>query len=76
MAAKLEKITVQFGSALRVMRKEAGWSQMTLAERASLTLSYVGEIERGEKMASLETLVKLAVAFRISGAALLERAKI
>ncbi len=76
MVAKLENIPVQFGTALRLMRKEAGWSQMTLAEKANLTLSYVGEIERGEKMASLETLAKLAMAFRISGAALLERAKI
>ena len=76
MVAKLENIPVQFGTALRLMRKEAGWSQMTLAEKANLTLSYVGEIERGEKMASLETLAKLAAAFHISGAALLERAKI
>jgi len=37
-------------------------SQEVLAERADLHPNYVGEIERGEKAASIDTLVKVAKA--------------
>ncbi len=49
-------------------------TQMILAERADLTLNYVGEIERGEKLASVETLVKLGSALGASGSDLLRKA--
>jgi transcriptional regulator with XRE-family HTH domain len=35
-------------------------SQEQLAERADLHHNYVGEIERGEKAATIDTLVKIA----------------
>ena len=44
---------------------------MQLAEKADLSLNFVGEIERGEKLVSLETVVRLARALRVSGAELL-----
>jgi len=49
---------------------------MVLAEKADLTLNYVGEIERGEKLASLETVLKLAKALHLTGAQLLMRAEL
>ena len=49
---------------------------MALAERADLTLNYVGEVERGEKLASLETIVRLARALGLSGGELLCKAKV
>ncbi|MBI2814255.1 MAG: helix-turn-helix transcriptional regulator [Opitutae bacterium] len=52
---------------------KADLTQMQLAERADLTLNYIGEIERGEKLASVETVVRLAGAFGITGADLLKR---
>ena len=63
----------KFGSTVRELRVAAGLTQMNLAEAADLTHNYVGEIERGEKLVSLETVVRLARAFGLSGAELLKR---
>ncbi|PLZ03867.1 XRE family transcriptional regulator [Burkholderia sp. WAC0059] len=63
-----------FGVAVRQLREAHAWSQEQLAEYAGLNRSYVGEIERGTAIASLVTLGKLAEAFGVSAAALLEAA--
>ena len=43
-----------------------------LAEKAGISCSFVGHIERGEKKASLETLIALCNALRVSPALLLQ----
>lgn len=48
------------GEAIRSYRKRAGLSQEQMAEKADLHHNYVGEIERGEKVASIDTLIKIA----------------
>ncbi len=40
-------------------------SQERLAEKADLHHNYVGELERGEKAASIDTLVKIAKALDV-----------
>ena len=60
-----------FGLAVRQMREREGWSQERLAERADLNRSYVGELERGQAIASLLTLDKLAQALGSSPSHLL-----
>lgn len=72
-AAKLQR---QFGQTVRAERKARQLTQQQLAFDASLSLTYVGEIERGERMVSLETLLRLAGAFNMSAAELLTKAKI
>jgi len=47
---------------------------MKLAERADLALNFVGSIERGEKLASVETVVRLGRALGVTGADLMKRA--
>lgn len=59
MAAKQE-YRKAVGQTIRRYRNRAGMSIERLAERADLHPNYVGEVERGEKAASLDTLVKLA----------------
>jgi len=76
MPPDFRRLPKHFGDAVRELRKTAGLSQMALAEKAGLTLNYVGEVERGEKMASLETVVRLARALEMSGGELLNKAKI
>ena len=39
-------------------------SQQALAEKAELHRNYVGEVERGEKAATIDTLVKIADGLR------------
>jgi transcriptional regulator with XRE-family HTH domain len=55
-----------FGEHLRELRALAGLSQEALAEKAGLHRNYIGHIERGEKTASLDVLVRLAAAFGVS----------
>ncbi|MFZ6772596.1 helix-turn-helix domain-containing protein [Undibacterium sp. SXout7W] len=62
-----------FGIAIRQARDAHCWSQETLAERADLNRSYVGEIERGKVIPSLVTVDKLALALSISMSELMMR---
>ena len=54
------------GETMRSLRKGAGFSQEFLAEKADLHHNYVGELERGEKAAIVDTLVKIANALKVS----------
>lgn len=66
----------RFGKTVRELRLAAELTQMEFAEKADLSLNYVGEIERGEKMASLETIIRLSAGLDITGAELLAKAKL
>jgi len=59
-------LSKHFGNAVRQFREGKGWSQELLAEQADLNRSYIGELERGQAIASLMTLEKLATAFGVS----------
>jgi transcriptional regulator with XRE-family HTH domain len=53
------------GEAIRLYRKKAGLTQEALAEIVGLNPKYIGEIERGEKIISIEALLRVAKAVKI-----------
>ena len=55
----------QFGNRLREMREEQSLTQEELAHRATRTRNYIGEIERGEKNLTLQSMVALADALGV-----------
>ena len=61
-----------FGDNLRRFRKVQGLSQEKLGEYAGLHRTYVGAVERGERNISLENIVRLARALKITAAQLLQ----
>jgi transcriptional regulator with XRE-family HTH domain len=65
----------RFGRAVRQLRVQRGWSQESLAARAELNRSYMGEIERADVMPSLATADKLARALGLTLADLLAQAE-
>ena len=54
------KVADQFGRNLAYCRRRAKLSQEELAVRASLHRTAVGQLERGERVARVDTVVKLA----------------
>ena len=72
VSVKLEHRKI-LGQTIRKFRVKAGWSIEQLAEKADLHHNYVGELERGEKAASIDTLVKIASGLEVEAWKLLKR---
>ncbi len=54
------------GGRIRNLRKEKGWSQEELADRAGLHFTYIGKIERSEHKVTIESLEKVTRALGVS----------
>jgi transcriptional regulator with XRE-family HTH domain len=52
------------GDAIRLRRKKADFTQERLAEMVDLNPKYLGEVERGEKIISIEALLRIAKAVK------------
>lgn len=53
------------GQRLRALRKQRGLSQERLGQLARLSGKFIGEVERGEKSISMDSLYRVAVALEI-----------
>lgn len=53
------------GKRIRYYRKNVGLTQEQLAEKAGLHNTYIGQIERGEKNATIKIIYKIAVALDV-----------
>ena len=60
------KIKHIIGERIRDKRKEKGLSQEELAERADIHPTYIGQLERGEKSATIDSLEKVTAALEIT----------
>ncbi|ADL08391.1 helix-turn-helix domain-containing protein [Thermosediminibacter oceani] len=54
------------GKRIRQIRLQRDLTQEELGERANLHYSYIGQVERGDKLPSLKTLSKIAKALNVS----------
>ena len=50
---------------IKVNRGYRNWTQADLAEKSGLSIVYLSDIERGNKWPYLDTLIKLANAFKL-----------
>ncbi|MCS7460830.1 helix-turn-helix domain-containing protein [Paenibacillus doosanensis] len=62
----MSKIAELVGAKIRDFRLERGFSQERLAFKAGLNTSYIGQLERGEKSPTLDSLEKVATALDVS----------
>lgn len=60
-----------FGANVRRLRKARGLTQEQLAHDLDLDVSYLGQIERGERNTTLAVVEKVAAIFAVTGASLL-----
>lgn len=60
-----EAVRQTLSSNIKLLRGRRNWSQADLAEVAGLSIVYLSDIERGNKWPYLDTMVKLARAFKI-----------
>ena len=62
----MSDITKMVGQRIRNYRLTQGLSQEKLAELSGCHPTYIGQLERGEKNATLESIEKVATALKIS----------
>lgn len=56
---------------VRLVRKNLGFSQERLADRAGLHRTYIGSVERAEINVSIDNIEKIAAALKVPAAELL-----
>ena len=67
----MDSLYTSIGRRIRRVRKRRRWTQAELAERADISTSFLGHIERGSRKLSVETLNRIALALNCSADALL-----
>ena len=60
-----------FSDRLKSLRRERGLSQIQLAVKSNIHLSYLGRLERGESSPSLDTIIQFAEALGVGPADLI-----
>lgn len=60
-----EAAAAKFGKVIRRLRLERGWTQYDLAAEMEVDAAFISRIERGRKVPSLETILRLAQALKV-----------
>jgi transcriptional regulator with XRE-family HTH domain len=66
------EVAYRFGENLLIARRRAGVSQEELGFRASLHRTEIGQLERGDRLPRIDTLIKLSGALSVPPADLLK----
>lgn len=65
-------IKTRLGRRIATLRERAGLSQAALADSLRMSRAYLGELERGEKSASIESIERIARGIGVPLASLLQ----
>ena len=68
----MSKLSVEIGQRIRNYRTQQKLSQEELAEKCELHPTYIGQVERGEKNATLESSSKISAGLSINLSTLFE----
>ena len=69
----MSELAKSIGQRIRNYRNEYGLSQEKLAEMAGCHPTYIGQIERGEKNATIESIERIAAVLNVSLSQLFEK---
>lgn len=72
-AGEKEQLQIAFGKVIKTLRLERDISQLELSELGRFNRTYISDLERGKKQASLSTIVRLSNAFGIKSHELIQR---
>ena len=61
----MDRVRRFLGQRLRAIRKQRGWSQQKLGTQSGLSGKFIGEVERGQKSISIDSLYGISVALRL-----------
>ena len=64
-------LLISVGRRIAKTRRDRGFSQAALAEKANISISHLSNIERGRKSLSAEVLLKIAGALQVSADSIL-----
>lgn len=57
---RISRDAVRFGAIITRLRVQRGWTKAKLAQRSGMHVTYIGTVERGGNVPSLETILELA----------------
>lgn len=68
----MQELKKKIGNRVRELRTKQGWSQEEFAARCKIHRGHMGQIERGEKMVTVATLVKVSRGLSMTVSAFLD----
>ena len=68
----LNPTLASFGARVRARRQELGWSQEVAANEIGVHWTHLGQVERGQRSARVENILKLAAGLQTTPGALLD----
>lgn len=63
---KVDRDAKRFGELIHRLRTERGWTLVKFGQRSGMNPTYLGVLEKGGNMPSLQTLFELADVFGVS----------
>jgi len=70
---RVDPDAARFGAIIQQLRLARGWTLAKFAQRSGMNATYLGVLERGGNMPSLQTIFELADIFNVEASELVRR---